>query len=78
MIWSERRGCVVDYLGTHQHLAVDIRPDVDPETRGLRLRSGAQRFYERRAAFTFPMAFSGYAKVLEWFDDDADRFRISV
>jgi hypothetical protein len=78
MIWSERRGCIVDYLGTHQHLAVDIHLDVDPETRGLRLRSGAQRFYERRAAFTFPMAFSGYAEVLEWFDDDADRFRISV
>ena len=45
---------------------------------GLRLRSGAQRFYERRAAFAFPMAFSGYADVLEWFDDDAGRFRISV
>ena len=24
------------------------------------------------------MAFSGYADVLEWFDDDAGRFRISV
>src|SRR5436305_2124907 len=24
MIYSERRQCIVDYLGTHQHLAVDI------------------------------------------------------
>jgi hypothetical protein len=24
MIWSERRGRIVDYLGSHQHLAVDI------------------------------------------------------
>jgi uncharacterized protein DUF4166 len=78
MVWSERRGRIVDYLGTHQHLAVDIHLDVDPQTRGLHLRSGAQRFYERRAAFAFPMAFSGYADVLEWFDDDADRFRIAV
>jgi hypothetical protein len=78
MVWSERRKCVVDYLGSHQHLAVDIHLDVDPETRGLRLRSGAQRFYERVFAFDFPMALSGYAEVHEWFDDDAERFRISV
>jgi hypothetical protein len=24
MIWSEQRGRIVDYLGTHQHLAVDL------------------------------------------------------
>src|SRR6266513_2978323 len=23
MIYSQRRGCIVDYLGSHQHLAVD-------------------------------------------------------
>lgn len=78
MIWSEARGCVVDYLGTHQHLAVDIHLEVDEATRGLRLRSGEQRFYERRVGFRFPMAFSGYADVCEWFDDDAGCFRIDV
>jgi len=78
MIWSEERGCVVDYLGTHQHLAVDIHLEVDKQTRGLRLRSGEQRFYERRVGFRFPMAFSGNAEVCEWFDDDADQFRIDV
>jgi hypothetical protein len=78
MVWSARRNCIVDYLGSHQHLAVDIHLDVDAATRGLRLRSGEQRFYERRVAFTFPMALSGYADVHEWFDDDIGRFRISV
>jgi hypothetical protein len=24
MIYSDKRGCIVDYLGTHQHLAVDL------------------------------------------------------
>jgi hypothetical protein len=36
---------IVDYLGSHEHLAVDIDLSVD-EGGGLRLRSGAQRFYE--------------------------------
>lgn len=78
MIWSERRHCIVDYLGSHQHLAVDIHLEVDPETRGLRLRSGEQRFYERRVGFVFPMWLSGYADVHEWFDEENGRFRISV
>ncbi len=78
MIWSEQRDCIVDYLGTHQHLAVDIHPTVDERTGGLRLRSGEQRFYERRAGFRFPMAFSGYADVCEWFDEQDGQFRIEV
>jgi hypothetical protein len=77
MIYSERRGRIVDYLGTHQHLAVDIDLGVD-ERGGLHLRSGAQRFYEGRVAFSFPMLFSGYADVHEWFDDAGQRYRISV
>ena len=36
MIYSEARGCIVDYLGSHQHLAVDIELSVDAEG-GLRL-----------------------------------------
>jgi len=78
MIWSEQRNCVVDYLGSHQHLAVDIHLAVDPDTGGLRLRSGEQRFYERRIGFGFPMWLSGYANVHEWFDEATQRFRISV
>lgn len=77
MIYSEQRGCIVDYLGTHQHLAVDLALSVD-ERGGLRIRSGEQRFYERSVAFTFPYLFSGVADVCEWYDDDAGRFRIEV
>lgn len=77
MIYSDVRGCVVDYLGSHQHLAVDIDLSVDEEG-GLRLRSGAQRFYEGPIAFNFPMLFSGIADVREWYDEKAQRFRISV
>ena len=77
MIYSEQRGAIVDYLGSHEHLAVDIELRVDAEG-GLCLRSGAQRFYEGPVAFNFPMAFSGIAEVREWYDDKAGRFRISV
>jgi hypothetical protein len=77
MIYSAQRGCIVDYLGTHQHLAVDLELSVD-ERGGLRIRSGAQRFYEGPAAFTFPKLFSGVADVCEWYDDEAGRFRIEV
>jgi hypothetical protein len=77
MVNSLERGRIVDYLGTHEHLAVDIDLRVD-ERGGLRIRSGAQRFYEGRLAFPFPMLFSGVADVCEWFDDDLGRYRIEV
>ena len=77
MLYSEERGCIVDYLGTHQHLAVDIEMRVDANG-GLRLRSGEQRFYEGPIAFRFPLLFSGVADVCEWYDDAAQCFRISV
>jgi hypothetical protein len=77
MIHSRERGCIIDYMGSHQHLAVDIELSVD-ERGGLRLRSGEQRFYEGPVAFRFPLALSGVADVCEWFDDESGRFRISV
>jgi hypothetical protein len=77
MIYSEERGCIVDYLGSHEHLAVDIELSVD-EKGGLRLRSGAQRFHEGPVSFRFPLLFSGVAEVREWFDDEAGLFRIDV
>ncbi|TPG72340.1 DUF4166 domain-containing protein [Hymenobacter nivis] len=77
MIRSEARGRIVDYLGTHQHLAVDI--DLAVTARGgLRLRSGEQRFHEGPVTFRFPMLFSGLADVEEWYDDEADCYRIQV
>lgn len=77
MIYSEKRARIVDYLGSHQHLAVDIDLAVDDEG-GLRLRSGEQRFYEGPLAFRFPMLFSGIAEVREWYDERARCFRIVV
>ena len=77
MIYSEARGRIVDYLGTHQHLAVDIELSVDDEG-GLRLRSGEQRFYEGPIGFRFPMFFSGVADVREWYDDASACYRIEV
>ncbi|HET8905411.1 MAG TPA: DUF4166 domain-containing protein [Ktedonobacterales bacterium] len=77
MVYSERRGCVVDYLGSHEHLAVDLDLNVD-ERGGLRLRSGAQRFYEGVVGFSFPLLFSGIADVCEWYDDRDRRFYIDV
>lgn len=77
MIHSRERGRIVDYLGTHQHLAVDIDLSVDNRG-GLRLRSGAQRIYEGPIAFSFPMFFSGVADVCEWFDESVGKFRIEV
>jgi hypothetical protein len=77
MIYSHQRRKIVDYLGTHQHLAVDIDLTVD-ERGGLRLRSGEQRFYEGPIGFRFPLAFSGIADVCEWYDEAIERFRIEV
>lgn len=77
MIYSDRRGKIVDYLGTHQHLAVDIDLAVDSRG-GLCLRSGEQRFYEGIIGFRFPMLFSGIANVCEWYDDASQKFRIDV
>ena len=77
MIYSEQRGCIVDYLGTHQHLAVDIDISVD-ETGGVKLSSGAQRFYEGLIGFSFPLFFSGIADVREWYDDAIRKYRIEV
>jgi hypothetical protein len=77
MIYSESRGRIVDYLGTHQHLAVDIDLSIDANG-GLKLRSGCQRFYEGIIGFNFPLLLSGIADVNEWFDDSCEKFRINV
>lgn len=77
MIYSERRNGIVDYMGSHEHLAVDLELSVDAEG-GLRIRSGEQRFYEGLVGFDWPQLFTGIAQVREWYDDTADRFRISV
>ncbi|GAC1448040.1 MAG: DUF4166 domain-containing protein [Isosphaeraceae bacterium] len=76
-IYSERRGHLVDYLGTHQHLVSDIHVSVD-ERGGMRLQSGATRLHERFVSRPLPAFLTGYADVREWYDDALQRFQIQV
>lgn len=71
------QGRVLDYLGTHQHLAVDLDLRVGDDG-SLHLVSDAQRFYEGKVGFRFPMLFSGRATLREWFDSEADVYRIKM
>ena len=77
MVYNSSRGRIVDYLGTHQHLAVDLDVRAD-ERGGLHIRSGGQRFCEGPLDLRFPRVLSGTARVHEWYDDAAERFRIEV
>ena len=77
MIYSPTQHRIVDYLGSHQHLAVDLDVWVD-DYGGVRIRSGTQRFYEGLIGFRFPLLFSGIAEVGEWYDEREGRFRIEV
>ncbi len=77
MVRSAARNCIVDYLGTHQHVAVDIELAVTTRG-GLRLRSGTQRFHAGRLSFGLPKLLAALADVEEWYDDVADCYRIQV
>lgn len=77
MIYSKERNKIIDYLGTHQHLVVEIDM-MAADNGGMRLTSGAQYFYEGKIEFKFPMLLSGYANVCEWYDESIGKFRIDV
>ncbi|WP_436056531.1 DUF4166 domain-containing protein [Arthrobacter sp. LjRoot78] len=77
MIYSPQRGAVVDYLGTHQHLATDLKLEVLADGT-LHLQSTAQRFYEGVIGFTFPAALTGTADLYESFDDDRGVYTIQM
>lgn len=49
---------IVDYPGSHQHLATDLSLEVTTDG-GLTIRSHEQRFYEGLVAFRFPSTFTG-------------------
>lgn len=76
MIYSEQREAVVDYLGTHQHVAADL--DLFVDDGALVIRTGAQRFLEGRARFGLPTALTGQAEVRESYDERQKCFRIDV
>lgn len=77
MVRSAQRGLIIDYLGTHQHLAVDIHCSVDDDG-AMCLTTGDQRFYEGPVAFRFPLLLTGVATVREWWDEADERFHIDV
>lgn len=88
MIYSEDRDCIVDYLGTNHHLAVDIDLAVSDRD-GISITTGAQRIYPFDAGlplpfgtpgtgYDFPLPLSAQAHVHEWYDDEGDTYRISV
>lgn len=77
MTYSQERATIVDYLGTHQHIAVDLHLSVD-EGGGLVIRSGEQRCHEGRVSFRVPRVMTGAAEVRESYDDHLGRFRIQV
>jgi hypothetical protein len=77
MIYSAERSAIVDYLGTHQHLAVDLHMTVD-EQGGLLIRSGQQRFREFGIGLVVPRVITGIAEVRERYDDKLHRFCIEV
>ncbi|GAA3246972.1 DUF4166 domain-containing protein [Nonomuraea helvata] len=77
MIYDDASARIVDYLGTHQHLATPLGLSVD-DRGGLVIRSGRQRFLEGPLALTIPPAATGTAVVSEHFDEETERFRIAV
>lgn len=72
-----QNGRIIDYLGTHQHLAVDLHLTAEPDG-SLRLRSNAQRFYAGVLGFRFPMVFSGRADLRESFDDESGDYVVRL
>ena len=77
MVLDPGRDRIVDYMGTHQHLAVDLDLRVGPDG-GLELTSGVQRLHERSLGFRWPTLLTGRAHVREWYDDGRDCYRIQV
>jgi hypothetical protein len=68
---------VLDYLGTHQHLASDLHPTAEPDG-SLLIRSGVHRFREGPLDLCVPDLIGGDAEVRESFDEATGRFRIRV
>ncbi|MBN0047788.1 DUF4166 domain-containing protein [Streptomyces actuosus] len=77
MVLGPRGDRIVDYLGTHQHLASDLYLRAEPDG-SLLIRSGEHRFREGRVDVRVPELIGATAEVRESYDDTAGRFRIRV
>ncbi|POX52693.1 DUF4166 domain-containing protein [Streptomyces sp. Ru72] len=77
MVLSPKGDRVLDYLGTHQHLASELHFSAEPDG-SLLIRSGEHRFREGPVDVRVPDVIGGQAEVRESFDESTGRFRIRV
>ncbi|AWW37483.1 DUF4166 domain-containing protein [Streptomyces cadmiisoli] len=77
MVLSPRGDRVLDYLGTHQHLASDLHFHAEPDG-SLLIRSGEHRFREGPVDIRVPELIGATAEVRESYDDTCGRFRVRV
>ncbi|MFD7554260.1 MULTISPECIES: DUF4166 domain-containing protein [unclassified Streptomyces] len=77
MVHSPERDCVLDYLGTHQHLASDLHMSAESDG-SLLIRSGEHRFREGPVDVRVPGLIGGDAELRESFDEATGRFRVRV
>jgi hypothetical protein len=77
MVLSPKGDRVLDYLGTHQHLASDLHLRAEPDG-SLLIRSGEHRFREGPVDVRVPELIGADAEVRESFDDSTGRFHIHV
>lgn len=76
MVHDASRHVLLDYLGTHSHIAADL--DLSVEDGGLRLDCSVMRLHEGPVSFTLPAVVCGRAVVRERWDESARCFRIAV
>ncbi|WP_182906155.1 DUF4166 domain-containing protein [Microbispora sp. H13382] len=77
MVYDSTRNGILEYVGSHQHVSVDLDLRVD-ERGGLVFRTGGFRLHEGWLSCRLPKALTGSALVRESYDDDAGEFRIEV
>jgi hypothetical protein len=77
MVLSPKGDRVLDYLGTHQHLASELHFTAEPDG-SLLIRSGEHRFREGPVDVRVPELVGATAEVRESYDEAAGRFRIRV
>lgn len=77
MVLSPKGDRILDYLGTHQHLASELHFRAEPDG-SLLIRSGEHRFREGAVDVRVPELIGATAEVRESYDDAAGRFRIRV
>ncbi|MFM9450447.1 DUF4166 domain-containing protein [Streptomyces europaeiscabiei] len=77
MVLGPKGDRVLDYLGTHQHLASDLHFSAEADG-SLLIRSGEHRFREGPVDVRVPELVGGEAEVRERFDERTGHFRIRV